>query len=272
MKVLVIGGSGHVAGLILPHLKEKYELRVFDMKPPADSSLEYVEGSVTDLEALVQAMTGMDAFLYLAMGTLGLRASDREIYLRALDTAFDVNVKGVYYATRAAHEARVPHAVYASSLSIYKGGYGRAHPDSRYYAHEDMVPDALDRYGLTKRLGEDVFRAAALQWGLTVNALRLCRPLSMEDYQERMRLDIPHIATEGSDVARAFDAALQYRPTGFEAFFISGDYDEQMMSMAKAKKLLGWEPLTRPTKMSDGDERERKWQWGQTENKKQSNN
>lgn len=253
MKVLVIGGSGYVAGLTLPYLKDKYDLRVFDMKPPADSSLEFASGNVTDLEALVEAMQGMDAFLYLAMGTLGLRHTDREVFLRALDTAFDVNIKGVHYALRAAHEARVPHAVYASSLSIYRGGYGRAHPDGRYYANEEMVPDALDRYGLTKRLGEEVCRAAALQWGITVNALRLCRPLSTEDYQERMRLDIPHIATEESDVAAAFDAALQYRSTGFEAFFISGDYDEKMMSMAKAKKLLGWEPLARPTKTSESD-------------------
>ncbi len=259
MKVLVIGGSGLVAGLILPYLKEKYDLRVFDMKPPADLSLEYISGNVTDLEALVQAMTGVDAFLYMAMGTLGIDFKDREVYLRALDTAFDVNVKGTYFASRAAHEAGVPHAVYASSLSIYKGGYGRSHPDGRYYAHEDMVPDALDRYGLTKRLGEDVFRAAALQWGLTVNALRLCRPLSTEDYQERMRLDVPSIPTEESDVARAFDAALQYRPAGFEAFFISGDYQEKTMSMAKAKKLLNWEPLARPTKTRTEEEKARKW-------------
>lgn len=259
MKVLVIGGSGLVAGLILPYLKDKYDLRVFDMKPPADSSLEYISGNVTDLEALVEGMTGVDAFLYLAMGTLGMNSKDRADYIRALDTAFDVNVKGTYYATRAAHEARVPHAVYASSLSIYKGGFGRAHPDGRYYAHEDMVPDALDRYGLTKRLGEDVFRAATLQWGLTVNALRLCRPLSTQEYQERMRLDVPAIPTEESDVARAFDAALQYRPTEFEAFFISGDYGEKMMSMAKAKKLLNWEPLARPTKTTTEEERAQRW-------------
>lgn len=251
MKVLVVGGSGYVAGLTLPYLKDKYELRVFDMKAPSDSSLEYVPGSVTDLDALARAMNGVDAFLYLAMGSLGQFSPEREILIKTVDTAFDVNVKGVHMALRAAHEAHVPHAVYASSLSIYRSPGGRKHPESRYFAHEEMVPDALDRYGLTKRLGEDVCRAAALQWGLTVNALRLCRPVSPAEYQEKARLDRSSIMTAAPDVAAAFDAALQYRAAGFEAFFISGDYNEEIMSMAKAKRLLDWQPLTRPTKSGE---------------------
>jgi hypothetical protein len=40
-------------------------------------------------------------------------------------------------------------------------------------------------------------------------------------------------------------AALEYR-AGFQAFSISGDYDQAQMSLAKAKRLLGWEPLARP--------------------------
>ena len=48
-------------------------------------------------------------------------------------------------------------------------------------------------------------------------------------------------------MARALLAALEYR-NGFQAFQISGDYENKIMNMGKAKRLLGWEPLARPGK------------------------
>jgi len=45
----------------------------------------------------------------------------------------------------------------------------------------------------------------------------------------------------------AMSAALQYGD-GFQAFMISGDYEQKIMNMAKAKRLLGWKPLARPTR------------------------
>jgi hypothetical protein len=35
MRVLVIGGSGYVAGLVLPLMAHRFEFCVFDLKPPA---------------------------------------------------------------------------------------------------------------------------------------------------------------------------------------------------------------------------------------------
>jgi hypothetical protein len=40
-------------------------------------------------------------------------------------------------------------------------------------------------------------------------------------------------------------AALEYS-NGFQAFLTSGDYENKIMNMGKAKRLLGWEPLARP--------------------------
>ena len=47
-------------------------------------------------------------------------------------------------------------------------------------------------------------------------------------------------------MARALLAALAYRGCGFQAFMISGDYEQKLMNMSKARRLLGWEPLARP--------------------------
>lgn len=234
MKLLVVGGSGYVGGLVLPKLAEKHALRVFDLRPPVDSSWEYVEGSVGDLEALMRAAEGADALLYMAMGdkTYGT--------LSGITTNLDVNVKGVYHALYAAHQAGVAHAVYTSSMSVYGGDLLR-----RYFPDEEITPDASDVYGFTKLLGEEVCRNAARAWGMSVNALRLCFPTADDEWLAQTRRGTPTIATTATDVARLLLAALDYR-AGFQAFMVSGDYEQKLMNMAKAKRLLDWEPLARP--------------------------
>lgn len=154
MQVLLIGGSGYVGARVNAFLKQRHTLRVFDLKPPADPSLEYRQGSVTDFESLRRAVEGMETVLYMAMNIQ--RGTEIEMAV----SSFDVNVKGVYLALRAAREADIRHAVYCSSMSVY-------------------------------------------------------------------------------------DGVLEYR-NGFQAFQLSGDYENKVMNMDKARRLLDWEPLARP--------------------------
>jgi nucleoside-diphosphate-sugar epimerase len=162
-----------------------------------------------------------------------------------------VNVKGVYLALMTAHKSGIQHAVYTSSMSVYqvvggsRGMGGNGGDLGLYLVDEDLPPDSQRLYGFTKRLGEEVCRNAARQWGMSVNALRLCFPQSKEKWLSEARADVPTMATEAEDVARALLAALEFR-AGFQAFTISGDYEQKLMRMEKAKRLLGWEPLARP--------------------------
>lgn len=234
MKVLVIGGSGHVGGLTLPFLAQHHSLRVFDLRPPANSEWEYVAGNIGDLAALSRAAEGMDALLYMAMGNKEYTLPD------AITTNFDVNIKGVYMALYAAQSAGITHAVYTSSMSVYGGDLMQ-----RTFADEELTPDSGHLYGFTKRLGEEVCRNAAREWGMSVNALRLCFPISEDEWQSNTRLGTPTLATTAEDVARALLAALEYRG-GFQTFMISGDYEQKVLNMSKARRVLGWEPLARP--------------------------
>ncbi len=104
---------------------------------------------------------------------------------------------------------------------------------------------ARGTYGFTKRLGEEVCRNAWYRNGLSVNALRLCFPCAREVYHAQARAGVPSIPTDAEDVARLMLAALEYR-NGFQAFLTSGDYENKIMNMDKARRLLGWEPLARP--------------------------
>ena len=242
MKVLVIGGSGKVGALTVPSIARQHAVRVFDLRPPAYEDVEYAEGSVADLAALTGALEGMDALIYMAMGGYHTPGRDPFEMVEARIDAFDVNVKGVHLALFAAHKSGIGHAVYTSSMSIYHGDGIR--PGG---TDEDTPPDSDHAYGLTKRLGEEVCRSACRAWGMSVNALRLCFPVSEERWLDRAKRGEPTIMTTGEDTARALLSALQYRD-GFQAFAICGDYEQKLLNTAKARRLLGWEPLARPVR------------------------
>jgi nucleoside-diphosphate-sugar epimerase len=234
MRVLVVGGSGLVGGLVLPQLARQHALRIFDLRPPIDPSWDYVAGDVADFDALARAAVGQEALLYMAMGD-----KDYET-IASVTTNFDVNVKGVYLALYAAHQAGITHAVYTSSMSVYDGDLM-----TRFFPDEEITLDSSHLYGLTKRLGEEVCRNATRAWRMSINALRLCFPTPDAEWRAKTRPGVPTLATAASDVARALLAALDYRG-GFQAFMISGDYQQKLMDMSKAKRLLGWEPQARP--------------------------
>src|SRR5262245_36119198 len=220
MKVLVVGGSGYVGGLVLPALAQQHTLRIFDLRPPATPGWEYIAGAAGDLDALVRAAAGVDALLYMAMGEKKYDTPS------AITTNLDANVKGVYLALYAAHQTGVTHAVYTSSMSIYAGSLER-----RYFPDEEITPDASDLYGFTKRLGEEVCRNATRAWGMSVNVLRLCFPTADDEWRDKARQGTPTLATSAADVASALLAALNYR-AGFQSFMISGDYEQRLMNMS----------------------------------------
>ncbi len=236
MRILAVGGSGIVGSLVVPLLAKTHDVRVFDLNPPKETFGEYFQGNVTRYEDLKSALTDMDALLYMAMGSLNWTE------ISGIVSAFDVNIKGLHLALRAAHENNIQQAVYTSTMSVYGGDILQ-----RHFSDEGLTPDAPELYGFTKRLGEEVCLNATRLWGMHINALRLCLPTAEDKWYDQTIEGTPTIATNAGDVTRAILAALNYQG-GFNTFTISGDYDNKIMNMSKSKKLLNWEPLARPKK------------------------
>jgi len=235
MRILVIGGAGYVASLIVPLLAPHHHIRIFDRQAPADQHVEHVVAHVTDHQALCAALHDIEAVLFLAMG------DKRFERVEAAHSNLEVAVVGLHLVLDAMQRCGVPHLIYASPMSVYGGDLL-----ARRFDDESLPPDSDHVYGLAKRLGEEVCRSAVRRWGLSVNALRLCFPLDDAAWQrEAAATTGPILATAASDLARLLEAALHHRD-GFQAFTTSGDYAEQVMVMAKARRVLGWAPLARP--------------------------
>ncbi len=237
MRVLVVGGAGLVGSLVVPLLRERLDLTVFDLVEPS-TDVPFVQGSVRDPAALRAALQGHDCLLYMAMGATAEWGS-----AESSQTHFDVNVTGLHQALRAAAEVGIRHAVHVSTMSVY------AQLLTRRIDDEGQPPDAVEFYGLSKRLGEDVCRAACREHGMSVNSLRICLPVSAEEWRRQFLAGTQTIHTEAGDVARAILAALRGFG-GFQAFHISGDWRERTMNLAKARAMLGWNVYHRPVLLS----------------------
>ncbi|HTT90502.1 MAG TPA: NAD(P)-dependent oxidoreductase [Acidimicrobiales bacterium] len=231
MRLLVIGGSGYVGRMVLPHLAREHEITIFDLVEPKPGPWVHVIGDVQDVECVTSTLAEIDALVYMAMNTQSNPGS-----VPTVANAFDVNVKGVYFAFSTARDNGVPHGVYTSSMSVFSEREG-------LYPDESAAPDATDYYGLTKRLGEEVCKALVADGGITITALRLCFPVD-DDAPPPTESGLRATTfTRAKDVAGAILAALEYR-NGFDIFTISGDTSERMMRLSKARKILNWQPTS----------------------------
>lgn len=229
MRVVMIGGAGHVGRLVGPALVEFAEVVVADRAgAPAVEWAPSVDVDVRDAGSLRAALHGADVLVYLAMGT-----KEGWGELPWAQSQFEVNVLGLHTALEVAAECGITHIVIAGSMSIFA--------DFLHVKAGD-APDATDAYGLTKRLGEEVARAAAARHGIDVTVLRLVLPMDDETWAAEAADKHADVMTSGTDTAAAFVAALERRPAGFTAFAISGDHTSLVVDVSEAAERLGWAP------------------------------
>jgi nucleoside-diphosphate-sugar epimerase len=239
MKVLILGGSGYIAGMLIPELRRKHEIRIFDVVPPEDPSLEYFQGSVTDATAVRSAMDGIDAMVYMAMGARD-RVTKEGLY--DVNCCYDVNVKGLHIALDAAVSAGVTRVVHASSISVY--GYTRKLVMRPLTENDPVLP--YDNYALTKSLGEDVCRYFNSKFELPIIVLRLFMPVPVEklvtpppgNWHYDLRTALP-------DLVRLFMAAIESDVQGCPIINTVGESSGKYFSLKKAQDLLGWVPRER---------------------------
>lgn len=235
MRLLVVGGCGHVGSFVVPVLARTHDVRVLDLTLPRDpvSGVDYHTGDLHDVDLVASLASDVDSLVFMAMGPMADWGGPDNARQH-----FDVAVSGLFLTLSGAARAGVRHVVYTSSMSVFR------YPDAELFTFPDesVPPDAADFYGLAKRLGEEVCRTATVEHGMDVVCLRLCFPMPDDEWPRNDRPRNRAISTSGRDTASAIEAALGRRGHGFDVYAISGDATGKMMSLDKARQELGWTP------------------------------
>ncbi|MFD8808851.1 NAD-dependent epimerase/dehydratase family protein [Streptomyces sp. NPDC059597] len=222
--ILLTGASGGVGTLMRSLLpRYGYTLRLLDARP-VEGEPDAITADLADLEALREAVRGVDGILHLA--GISLEAPFEKI-LRA-------NIEGTYHLYEAARLEGVPRVVFASSNHAV--GYTPAPLDGGrpIPAGTPHRPDTF--YGLSKCFGEDL---AQLYWdkhGLETVSVRIgsCFP-------EPTSVRMLSIWLSPADAARLFHAALTAEGVGHTVVYGGSANTRAWMDLSGARA-LGYEP------------------------------
>lgn len=166
MKFLVTGGAGFIGSHIVDALvKNGDEVTVLDdLSSGREENLEesrtkikFIKGDIRDKKIVQEAIKGADYVLHQA----ALRSVPKSLLNPELYN--DVNINGTLNILTAARDAKVKRVVVASSSSVYGDV-------TKFPEREDMYPQLMSPYGLTKLAGEYYSRIFSVIYGLqTVN-------------------------------------------------------------------------------------------------------
>lgn len=225
-KVLITGGAGFIGShLVEACLERGYKVRVLDnltlgRRAWVRTEAELLEGDIQDLNCCRQAVEGCDGVFHLAAMSRSAASLDN------VEICTNNNIIGTQNVLIASREASVKKVVYSGSSTYY----GNQKPPHR----EDMPPNYLNFYGLSKHVGEEycllfdrlygvetiVLRyfnvygprlsgdgAYALVISIFLNQLKSGKPLTIHGSGEQTR-DFVHVTDVAQANILAFESAI----------------------------------------------------------------
>ena len=271
MTIAVTGGSGKLGRAVVETLRaEGNEVVVLDRVPTAGGVIVDLSDYGQTVDALLGVQgrhDGLDAVVHLAAIPAPGMASDAETFRNNMLTTFNV--------FQGAKRAGIRRIVYASSETVLGLPFDTPPPYIPVDEEYETRPESV--YSMVKRLEEDMARTF-VRWypELSITALRFSNVMAPEDYAQFPSFDADPLLRkwnlwgyiDARDGAQAVSLALAKALPGFEAFIIAaadtvmsrsnaslveavfpgveirgqlGEHDT-MLSIAKARRMLGYEP------------------------------
>lgn len=165
MKVLITGGAGFIGSHIAAYFHERDQVVIVDDLSTGHRrniqrlNVTHLQVSITDRERVFDAMRGVDVVFHLAaMVSVPLS-------MQRPTECVDVNVRGLLNVLDAARHHGVRKVVHSSSAAVY--GDSDVVPKD-----EDMPPQPISPYGITKLDGEYYLNMYRREYGLPTVSLR----------------------------------------------------------------------------------------------------
>ncbi|TFH64999.1 MAG: NAD-dependent epimerase/dehydratase family protein, partial [Candidatus Zixiibacteriota bacterium] len=168
MKYLVTGGAGFIGSNLVKELVSRgEEVRILDNFSTGrrqnirdfQSDIEIVEGDIREFWVTLDACKGIDFVLHQAALTSVNRSVENPL------TSNDVNISGTLTVLECARRQGVKKLLFASSSSVY--GDTPTLPK-----REDMIPNPLSPYAVSKLTGEYYCRVYANLYGMPAISMR----------------------------------------------------------------------------------------------------
>src|SRR5690349_15863614 len=273
--IIVTGGSGKAGrACIFELLAHKYEVASVDLVQAPDLPVPFTRVELTDFGQTMAAFSQVDDRIRNVTGIVHLAAIPAP-GLAPNAVTFATNTISTYNVFEAARQLGIKNIVWASSETVL--GLPFDTPPPYIPVDEEYPARPESRYSLAKHL-EETMAAQFCRWNpaLKMVGLRFSNVMDVEDYAEFPSFDAdPQLRKwnlwgyiDARDGAQAVRKALDYRATGVEVFIIAnadtvmsrssaslaaevypgvevrkelGEH-ETMLSIDKAKRLLGYEP------------------------------
>jgi len=167
-KVIITGGAGFIGSHLAEELAENNEVVVIDnlstgklenIKHLIDKKIVFKKGDIRDIDSLENLFEGADYVFHQAAVPSVPRSIKDPV------SANEVNVNGTLNVLIAAKNCDVKKVIYASSSSVY--GDTPTLPKK-----EDMLPNPLSPYAVSKLTGEYYCKAFSVVYGLKTVCLR----------------------------------------------------------------------------------------------------
>jgi nucleoside-diphosphate-sugar epimerase len=278
-RVIVTGGSGKAGQWILKHFVENnYEVINLDIKAPAEPICRTIITDLNDLGQVHNALSLYSVGNRQEVAGIVHFAAIPQAYTHPNDVCFRNNVMSTYNILEAAANLGIGKVVLASSESSYGICFASEFFEPQYLPIDEAHPQLPeDSYGLSKVVNEVTAQAFHRRTGMQVVSFRLGNILVPESYAQlkanfddtEARLRILWSYIDARDVASACLKAIEKDGLGAEALIIAADDSSSnrltrelvekylpgvkeirtplegrvsLISNAKAKRLLGWEP------------------------------
>ncbi len=267
-KVVVTGGSGKAGRAVIRDLVEHgYDILNVDLLPPRERLSPYLKADLTDLGQTFEVLQGADAVVHLgAIPAPGLQPAE---------VTFRNNMLSTYNVFSVAVSLHLQRVVWASSETTLGLPFDREQP---VYAPIDeehpRYPESS--YALSKVLSEEAAHQFNRWSGIPFVGLRFSNIMEPQDYARFPAFSAdPSLRkwnlwgyVDARDVAQSCRLGLEAAITGAEVFIIAaadtvmnrpsrqllaevfpevplrGEIEEfeTLLSITKARKLLGYQP------------------------------
>lgn len=170
-KILVTGGSGVIGSFLVKRLLHDNSVVILDdlssgqlshiAEIKDDDNLEFIKGSVTDLDTLIESMRGVETVYHLAAnGDVRYRPD------KSTRMDFDINSTGTYNVLEAMRRLDVTRLTFSSTSSVY--GLADVVPTPESYG--PLLPESL--YGGSKLAAEGMISSFASLYGIKSSIYR----------------------------------------------------------------------------------------------------